>query len=109
MDFHWTEQYLQLFAASRKFAEKELLCEQKTPGFARDMWRACAKQGVLGLSLPKKFGGQGVSFLGTAGAFEALGRGGADRGLLFAVGAHLYRPPPHPLPAKTRLARSQRS
>jgi len=90
MDFHWTEQDRELFTASRSFAEKELVCEQKTPGFAWDMWRACAKQGVLGLSLPKKVGGQGVSFLGTTGAFEALGRGGADRGLLFAVGAHLF-------------------
>lgn len=90
MDFDWTEEDRQLFTASRRFAERELLCEQKTPGFAWDLWRACAKQGVLGLSLPKNLGGQGGSFLGTAGAFEALGRGGADRGLLFAIGAHLF-------------------
>jgi len=51
---------------------------------------ALAEAGVLGLPVPEAFGGGGESLVTTARAFEGLGRGGADGGVLLAAGAHLF-------------------
>jgi len=59
------------------------------PGGAAGM-AALAEAGVLGLSVPRAYGGAGKSLVTTAHAFEGLGRGGADAGLLLAAGAHLF-------------------
>ncbi len=90
MNFNWTKEDRELFAANRIFAKTSLARGEDGPGFAWEKWRACGKQGVLGMPLPTEYGGKGLSFLGTTGAFEALGQGGGDRGFLFSVGAHLF-------------------
>ena len=90
MDFHWTDQDLHLIERARKFAEEELPRPKHKSGFPLEMWHACAREGLLGLPLPAYCGGQERSLLSTVGVFESLGRGGADRGLLFAIGAHLF-------------------
>lgn len=51
---------------------------------------ALGEAGVLGLPVPKPYGGGGESLVTTALAFEGLGRGGADGGVLLAAGAHLF-------------------
>ncbi len=51
---------------------------------------ALAEVGVLGLPVPTSHGGGGESLVSTALAFEGLGRGGADGGVLLAAGAHLF-------------------
>jgi len=61
-------------------------CEE----FDRSAWDTCGKAGLLNLCLPQQWGGAGLDMLSTVHAYEALGQGGADRGLLFAMGAHLF-------------------
>ncbi len=79
-----------LATAAARVARERLLPRGPARGFDEDGWRACAEHGVLALPLPTTWGGQGESALSTVAVFEALGRGGADRGLLFALGAHLF-------------------
>ncbi|MFC4851891.1 acyl-CoA dehydrogenase family protein [Actinophytocola glycyrrhizae] len=55
----------------------------------RSVWETAAELGVTGLCLPREHGGGGLGALDTALSFEALGRGGADPGLLFGIAAHL--------------------
>ncbi|HEY7485978.1 MAG TPA: acyl-CoA dehydrogenase family protein [Streptosporangiaceae bacterium] len=61
------------------------------PGpFGTERWRRCGDLGVLGLSVPEEYGGQGLGVLDTARAAEAFGLGHSDMGLVFAAMAHLY-------------------
>jgi alkylation response protein AidB-like acyl-CoA dehydrogenase len=58
--------------------------------FTKDEWRACGHIGLLGLCVPKQYGGSGFDCLTTALAMEAFGYACRDMGLVFAVGAHLF-------------------
>jgi L-prolyl-PCP dehydrogenase len=58
--------------------------------FCWDGWRRCAESGLLGLPLPAGHGGGGESHLTTVVAFDALGYGCHDGGLLFSMAAHLW-------------------
>lgn len=63
----------------------------RTNGFyTREKWRQCAELGLLGLPLPKKYGGSGLGALTTARVIEAFGRGCTDMGLVFGTSAHLF-------------------
>ena len=57
--------------------------------FTRQEWKRAAALGLTGLCLPTAQGGGGLGALDTALALEAFGRGCADTGFVFAVGAHL--------------------
>ncbi|MGM1063123.1 acyl-CoA dehydrogenase family protein [Saccharothrix sp. Mg75] len=57
--------------------------------FDRDRWNALAELGILGLSIPREFGGSGLGAVDTAHALEALGYGCTDTGLAFSAAAHL--------------------
>ncbi|MEL7220486.1 MAG: acyl-CoA dehydrogenase family protein [Bacteroidota bacterium] len=57
--------------------------------FDRNLWQSCADMGLAGLSIPQKWGGQGMNAFSTVLALEALGKGGTDPGLNFALSAHL--------------------
>lgn len=58
--------------------------------FTGEEWRALGDAGVFGLPVPTELGGSGLGATGTALAFETLGSGCDDMGLLFAAGAHLF-------------------
>ena len=58
--------------------------------FDRDAWRACAEFGALGLSVPERWGGLGLSAAETVAAVDGLAYGGRDLGLLYAVNSHLW-------------------
>jgi alkylation response protein AidB-like acyl-CoA dehydrogenase len=90
MDFAWSSDAQDRIAAARNFAEARLAVRPRTAGFDREAWRSAAAFGALKLGLPKRCGGEEAGALLTSAVFEALGRGGADRGLLFAMGAHLF-------------------
>src|SRR5262245_19280846 len=75
---------------SRRFAEETLASRSPGTRFDRAQWRAAMGSGVFDLALPLAWGGQARGALATATAFEAMGRGGAGRTLLFAMGAHLF-------------------
>ncbi|GLU48211.1 acyl-CoA dehydrogenase family protein [Nocardiopsis ansamitocini] len=88
MDFDWTEQENEEYNRMRLGADA-LPCP--APGyFTKDEWKRYAELGVMGLSVPRRYGGAGRGFLQTAHAAEGLGRSGTDMGLLFGALAHLF-------------------
>jgi alkylation response protein AidB-like acyl-CoA dehydrogenase len=48
-------------------------------------WLLCGELGLLGLSVPRGYGGCGYDALTTSRAIEAFGRGCEDMGLVFSV------------------------
>ncbi|MGX1852812.1 acyl-CoA dehydrogenase family protein [Streptomyces sp. NBC_01456] len=53
-------------------------------------WQACADFGVLGWPIRKEYGGGGLDPLTAIMAYEALGEGCVDNGLVFAINNHLF-------------------
>jgi alkylation response protein AidB-like acyl-CoA dehydrogenase len=90
MDFGWSSETKDLMKVARRFAEDNLSTKSRPAGFDGSAWTALANFGLLSLPLPEAWGGRDRGALVTAAVMEALGRGGADRGLLFAIGAHIF-------------------
>jgi L-prolyl-PCP dehydrogenase len=90
MDLAWSDEVKRQIDDTGRFAEATLAARRAPPGFDRVAWEACGRQGLLALPLPQAWGGRNSDVLAAVAVFEALGRGGADRGLLFAMGAHLF-------------------
>ncbi len=86
----WNDTDRPLIESARRFAEQILAPHPPAVDFDRRAWDCCAHEGILGSPLPPEWGGGARGALTTAGIFEALGSGGADRGLLFAMSAHLF-------------------
>lgn len=87
MDFEWAEadrdRYDAIYSRTKGWPAPD-------PGFFTPAeWKLCASLGLLGLSVPEQYGGEGHGFLSTARAAEAFGRGAPEMGLVFAVMAHL--------------------
>src|SRR6185312_4891043 len=57
---------------------------------SRAAWDACARLGLLGLPVPKEYGGGGAGALTTIVALEALGYGCTDNGLIFSLNAQMW-------------------
>jgi len=53
-------------------------------------WRRCADFGVLGMPVPKEYGGLGLGLSALLAVMEGLGYGTRDQGLLFSLNAHLW-------------------
>jgi L-prolyl-PCP dehydrogenase len=88
VDFEWPAEQA---GAYRRIVE----CTSRWPAtagpfFSRADWARCAELGLLGLSVPTRYGGQGHGFLATARGVEAFGRGSPDMGLVFGAMAHLF-------------------
>jgi alkylation response protein AidB-like acyl-CoA dehydrogenase len=60
------------------------------PSFTREKWEVLGKLGVLGASIPARYGGSGLPALEAARVYEAAGYGCPDTGLVFAAAAHLF-------------------
>ena len=58
--------------------------------FDRDGWKACANFGVLGMAIPREYGGLGLGLTPLLAVMEGLGYGTRDQGLLFSINAHLW-------------------
>ena len=78
----------QQFAEDQLGASRPELEQQER--FNREGWRHCAEFGVMALPADPAFGGDGAGMLRVIEAFEGLGYGCRDNGLLFAVGAHIW-------------------
>src|SRR5258705_7890787 len=59
-------------------------------GLDLDTWREVASLGLMKCALPAEWGGRAQGALASFAILEAMGRGGMDRSLLFAIGAHLF-------------------
>lgn len=90
MDLAWSAEQQASIAAAHRFAADALAPRAPARGFDHDAWRLCAAERITGLVAPRSWGGRELDALTTVGVLEALGRAGADRGLLFALGAHLF-------------------
>ena len=62
----------------------------KTATFSREAWAKCADLGLLGLPVPKEYGGVGADVLTTVIALEALGYACTDNGLVFSLNAQMW-------------------
>jgi alkylation response protein AidB-like acyl-CoA dehydrogenase len=60
------------------------------PGDWLDKWQAAARAGVLGLVLPRAFGGQDLPVVDAIKALHALGEGCRDNGLLLGLNGQLW-------------------
>jgi alkylation response protein AidB-like acyl-CoA dehydrogenase len=80
VDFDFSEEQAML----RRMA-RELLVQRCTPrdvraqaddpfGFSRELWQQLAEVGLLGISVPEEFGGQGLGLVEQAIALDELGR-----------------------------------
>jgi alkylation response protein AidB-like acyl-CoA dehydrogenase len=58
--------------------------------FDRELWNRCAAFGVLGLTMPERFGGADLEMPVVVDTLEGLGFGCRDNGLLFGLGAQLW-------------------
>lgn len=90
MNFEWTIEMRRRIESAQTLAAERLSRRPRSAGFDRGAWDLCAAEGVISVALPKAWGGEERGALAAAAIFEALGRGGADRGLLFGLGAHLF-------------------
>src|ERR1700756_1492835 len=79
-----------IFERARRFAETELANRERSFGLDRTGWGAAAKFGVFRPAMGSSGSGGDRGALASVAMLEGLGRGGADRGLLFAMGAHLF-------------------
>ena len=94
MDFNWSSTEKELLSKLTQEVESSinlLIADRKDNGLATAKeWSALGETGLLGLSAPKEFGGQGLGATNTAMLYEAFGSTCHDMGLVFAAGAHLF-------------------
>lgn len=94
MDFELTAEQKQFKDVVLDFTTREIAPyaeEADARGeFSWEAWNKLGAFGLLGLHYPAKYGGQDSDVLTACLANEALGEGGADGGLMLALGAHTY-------------------
>jgi alkylation response protein AidB-like acyl-CoA dehydrogenase len=94
MDFELSEEQRSLRQSIVEFARRELnedvVQRDKAAAFSRDAWAKCADLGLLGLPVPKEYGGVGADVLTTVIALEALGYACTDNGLVFSLNAQMW-------------------
>ncbi|RJS23220.1 acyl-CoA dehydrogenase [Corallococcus sp. H22C18031201] len=94
MDFAWAPEDARMKSDAAAFGRERLAFDvgalDRDGTFNHEGWRRAAEFGVLGLSLPRRYGGAERPLLTTVQAMEGLGLGCTDNGLWFALGAHLW-------------------
>lgn len=90
MDFSWTAEQHDRYEQTLKAVRDAFPAGYSGTPYSRADWLRLGELGLLGLSVPARYGGAGRTALETAHLVEALGRGCADTGLVFAAGAHLF-------------------
>ena len=77
-------------AFARQALAHDMIAADAAEAFNRDAWRRCADFGVLGMPVPKEYGGLGLGLSALLAVMEGLGYGTRDQGLLFSLNAHLW-------------------
>ena len=90
MKFDLPSEPREIFERARQFAEANLANRGRRIGLDRIGWEAAAEFGVFRQAASSAERGRGRGALASVAMLEGMGRGGADRGLLFAIGAHLF-------------------
>lgn len=90
MDFGWNTEQRDRYEQTLKAVQDAYSGPAPDSFYTRDDWRGLGELGMLGLSVPTRYGGAGLDALDTARMVEALGRGCEDTGLVFAASAHLF-------------------
>ena len=92
MDFPEDVQRLQAsaIAFARQALGHDVVAADATERFNEEAWRKCADFGVLGMPIPKEYGGLGLGLSSLLAVMEGLGYGTRDQGLLFSLNAHLW-------------------
>jgi alkylation response protein AidB-like acyl-CoA dehydrogenase len=93
MDFGYNDEQKALRDSIVRFARAELnrdvVERDRDETFSRELWRQCARVGLLGLPAPEAYGGSNADPLTCAIALEALGYACKDGGLTFSIAAHV--------------------
>lgn len=95
MNFELTKDQIDLLGAIKNFVSRDKIlndgvyASDDASVFSKEKWRRCSEIGILGLPVPKKYGGLGESMLTTALAIRELSRNCLDEGLVFSLCAHL--------------------
>lgn len=93
LDFTFTPEQEAMRESARKFAEKEISPgateRDETGEFNMAAFKKLGEFGLLGLPIPKEYGGGGADVLTMMAAMEGLGKGCTDGGFLMSLGAHL--------------------
>ncbi len=94
MDFELTHEQTELQHAAVEFARSalgdQLIDRDRAETLDLDGWKRCAEFGVLGMPIPKEYGGLGLGLSELIAVMEGLGYGSRDQGLLFSLNAHLW-------------------
>lgn len=95
MDFSWSEEQVARRRTTVDFAQGQLGNERvfehdRDSTFPREDWDRCAAQGLLRLSVPEEYGGEGLDLLTAMLMMEGFGYGCADNGLAFAINTQLW-------------------
>jgi alkylation response protein AidB-like acyl-CoA dehydrogenase len=90
MEFALTSALREQADRARKFAQTHAAAHGASGGFNRAAWDEASAFGIYKTALPASWGGRAEGAVAAFAIFEALGRGGMDRSLLFAMGAHLF-------------------
>ena len=77
-------------AFARQALNHDMIAADRAETFSADAWRQCADFGVLGMPIPKEYGGLGLGLSALLAVMEGLGYGTRDQGLLFSLNAHLW-------------------
>lgn len=92
-----SEEQLKLQEAAFEFAQRmhsdmhsTMVERDRQATFDSAGWKRCAEFGVLGMPVPKEYGGLGLGLSDLLAVMEGLGRGMRDQGLLFSLNAHLW-------------------
>lgn len=94
MDFSFTEEQISFKDSVIRFAQRELNDDvterDRKNEFSWEGWRKCAEFGILGLPVPKKFGGLEADILTCVLVMQGLGYACRDSGLLFVINSQLW-------------------
>ena len=94
MDFEFREEQKAIYREILLFAKKELndkLLERDEKSiFNYEGWKKCSQIGILGLPIPKSYGGEECDILTTIYAMQGLGYGCRDNGLTHSINSHMW-------------------
>lgn len=95
MDFSWSDEQVARRQAAADFARTQLdnegvVSRDRESVFPREDFDRCAREGLLRLSVPREYGGEGLDLLTAMLVVEGFGYGCLDNGLAFVLNTELW-------------------